>query len=780
MNRLIGAVELSTLLGLPHPPTDEQVAVIEAPLEPLLVVAGAGSGKTETMAARVVYLIANGLVAAEQVLGLTFTRKAAGQLLSRIRQRLGRLRAELGTDDGGEPTVLTYHAFGGQLLRDFGALVGVEPSARVLSPTSSWQLASSVVRRWDADLDVELSPALVTERLLQLAGTLADHLQAPGQLQELTAQLAAAIESAPPGPRQRNPIHANLTALHARLGNRNGVLPLVEAYAKAKQRTGTVDYGDQMQLAADLVRGHARVGRVLREQYRVVLLDEYQDTGHAQRVVLRGLFGAGSGGRGHPVIAVGDPCQSIYGWRGASASNLPRFSTDFPAADGTESARSSLLTSFRNSSAVLRLANASSAQLRIAPVPVAELRARVGAPDGRVRYGLFPTVDDEDDWVADRIADAWRTASTGDAPAAETAAADNDRSDVGPDVGTDTDVGAGADAEPFSAAVLVRRRSSIPALADRLIARGVPVDIPGLAGLLSEPEVVEVVSVLRLLVDPNAGPAALRVLTGPRWNLGLADVGALAARARELTGAPRATRTPGGRAAVAEALQRAVAENIDCASLLDALADPGPAARYSAEGHVRIERLGAELTALRRRLVLPVTDLVLEIEHVLGLDVEAALAGGRARANLDAFGAVVADFVDAGGGREAPSDADGRTQTRSLQVPDLLAFLDIAMQREEGLERGEIERRDDAVQLLTVHAAKGLEWDLVAVPHLAGDVFPSARTGTWLTDDSFLPPQLRGDAADLPVFDPPLGADQKELADTVGEHREDWRRLAEA
>ena len=99
-----------------------------------------------------------------------------------------------------------------------------------------------------------------------------------------------------------------------------------------------------MQIAATLVRQHRGSARRCARRYRVVLLDEYQDTGHAQRVILRTLFGAGrSRGRGragHPVTAVGDPVQSIYSWRGASASNLPRFVTDFPLASGRPSGAS--------------------------------------------------------------------------------------------------------------------------------------------------------------------------------------------------------------------------------------------------------------------------------------------------------------------------------------------------------------------------------------------------------------------------------------------------------
>src|ERR1700744_4680727 len=137
--------ELASALGL-FEPTDEQSAVIAAPPGPLVVIAGAGAGKTETMAARVVWLVANGYAEPGQVLGLTFTRKAAGQLLRRVRSRLARLSgigADVGGLVGGEssgaPTVSTYHAFAGSLLRDYGLLLPVEPDNRLLSETELWQ-----------------------------------------------------------------------------------------------------------------------------------------------------------------------------------------------------------------------------------------------------------------------------------------------------------------------------------------------------------------------------------------------------------------------------------------------------------------------------------------------------------------------------------------------------------------------------------------------------------------------------------------------------------------
>ena len=154
--------QLARVLRLPEP-TPEQAAVIGAPLGPLAVIAGAGSGKSETMAARLVWLVANGMVRPDRVLGLTFTRKAAAELADRVRSRLDRLRhAELagrsgagngagagtvdpggGTDVwAGEPVVSTYHAYAGRLVSDHALREGLEPSMRLITPALSWQLAA--------------------------------------------------------------------------------------------------------------------------------------------------------------------------------------------------------------------------------------------------------------------------------------------------------------------------------------------------------------------------------------------------------------------------------------------------------------------------------------------------------------------------------------------------------------------------------------------------------------------------------------------------------------
>jgi DNA helicase-2/ATP-dependent DNA helicase PcrA len=750
---------LAHALGLPAP-TEEQAAVIAAPFEPALVVAGAGAGKTETMAARVVWLVATGQVLPEQVLGLTFTRKAAQQLADRVRARLRRLagcrlldeldptgvrRAAL-SGEGGDVTVATYHAYAGRLVAEHALRLPAEPGARLLSETAAWQLAHRVVSTWAADLDIDRAPATVTNYLLAMSGELGEHLVDPERLRAYAEEFIALVANAPRAPRQRAALAGKYQEMVDTQRRRVALLPLVAEFAERKRAERAMDFADQMAIAARIAAAHPDVGAGERARYRAVLLDEYQDTGHAQRVLLRSLFRIGPGEPPVTVTAVGDPCQSIYGWRGASAANLPRFATDFPLDGGRPARRYGLLTSFRNPPEVLTLANQVSEPLRGSGVRVDELRPRDGAPSGAVRLALLPDVTAEVSWVADAIADRWHAAADAGEPAP-------------------------------SAAVLVRRRVDMTVMAAALRARTVPVEVVGLGGLLSEPEVRDLVSALRLVADPLAGTAAVRLLTGARWRIGATDLAALWQRARELAGTgPQVAGPDAASDAVAELVAGALpGERAEQAGLVDALDDPGPASRYSEAGFQRIRRLATELAMLRERAAgaastgwagLP--DLVADAERALLLDVEtAARPGPTGRAHLDAFADVVAEFC---AGAEVPT------------LPALLDYLATAEEREDGLRPGEVQVATDRVQILTVHAAKGLEWQLVAVPHLVARVFPgSSKTGSWLTNIAELPVRLRGDAPDLPHPQLPAEGNRKEVCDALDAHKAalDERRLAE-
>ncbi|MFY1690007.1 ATP-dependent helicase [Plantactinospora sp. WMMB782] len=745
-------VELAKLLRLPAP-TLEQAAIISAPVAPLLVVAGAGSGKTETMAARVVWLVANGYVEPGHVLGLTFTRKAAGELGTRIRTRLGQLVRRLGRntrhrdDDpfGGEPTVATYHSYAARIVTEHGLRAGYEPSTRLLTEASRWQIVDSIVRNHDGDMsEVERQPSTVTDAVLALAADLAEHLVTPDDLAAWTGRFFADVQSRP------GRVYADVRkALHLQQ-LRLRLLPLVRAYAQRKDDFEAMDFGDQLARAALVARDHPEVGAIERGRYRVVLLDEYQDTSHAQVVLLRSLYGGG-----HPVTAVGDPCQSIYGWRGASAGTLDRFRTEFAEPDGTPAQVCTLTTSWRNRPQILDVANGLAAPLRAAGAQVAELAAayRVdeeipgrtgrGFPGGTVHCALLDTYADEADWIADSILAAWRGAAR--------------MPDALPEQ-------IPVPARPTTA-VLVRLRSQIPAIEAALRDRGLPVEVVGLGGLLDTPEVRDVVCTLRVLSDPTDGAALLRLLTGARWRIGPRDLVALHRRATAIARARRdLPRSDDDEPEI-------VLDRLDEATLVEALADLGPAQAYSAEGYARLRAYSRELGLLRHRLDQPLPDLLADVERTIGLDVEVAVRAGSdgrggdaglARGHLDALGDVAARF--AGDSAGAPLHA-------------FLAFLAAAEDEERGLSPGEVEVVEGAVQILTAHAAKGLEWDVVSVAGLSRGVWPGTARGSdhYLLGLGVLPFPLRGDADGLPRLALHDAEDQKAVARALATFTDDWR-----
>jgi DNA helicase-2/ATP-dependent DNA helicase PcrA len=767
--------ELAERLGV-LAPTPEQAAVIEAPLAPMVVMAGAGSGKSETMAGRVVWLVANGFVRPERVLGLTFTRKAAAELAARVRKRLARLTetglvpAELLDND---PTVSTYHAYAARLVADHALREAMEPTMRLVSPAVAWQMAAQAVGRYDGPMDlVELGPPSVTAAVLELAGELSEHLRDADDVREIGEWLSARLASLTGRVTvaQRKPVRTQ--------GTREQLLPLVEAYTRMKRAREVIDYGDQMALAARIAAGHPQVGAIERARFSVVLLDEYQDTSHAQLVLLRSLYGGG-----HPVTAVGDPCQSIYGWRGASAGNLRRVPQDFPAADGTPAAVRRLSVSFRNGERVLDVAARVQARLRAGAREVPVLRPGGNREArGRVVCAFHVTAEDEAAWIAERVAGLLGRGA-GDAPGAAGAAwapgADAPGGGDAPD-GLPWHEGErdGEGLRPRDIAVLARKRAQFPALRRALEARGVPVEVVGLGGLLTVPEVADIVATLRALYDPTAGDALVRLLAGPRWRVGPRDLKLLGDIARELDRETRLGPETGD--PLDQAVADLAAERGSLVDALDALPDrPDWVARFSPLAQDRLPAAALELRVLRAHAGQPLPDLITEIERRLGLDIEVAARGGTtfaARADLDAFLDAATRFA---------GDSDDTT------LGGFLAYLKAAETEEFGLEAGRV-GESDSVKLMTVHAAKGLEWPVVIVPGLSqlttqsgglakGSVFPATpvTNSRWTDNPRKLPYPLRGDAADLPTL---AGLEKDDLAAFDEQCRErdllEERRLA--
>ncbi|MFD1826082.1 UvrD-helicase domain-containing protein [Mumia zhuanghuii] len=709
------ADHLREILDIPF--SAEQMAAIQAPTDrPSAIIAGAGSGKTTVMAARVVWLVGHEGVLPGSVLGLTFTNKAAAELAHRVRQALETLARDAGVPDllerYGTPTVSTYHAYAGTLITEYGLLLGFEPDLRITTDASRFQRAFRAIASYPGPLahTTTSMPDLVGQ-VLGLDGQMAEHLVTPDEVRACDAELRVDVERAVIETKKLK-LHDDLDATTRR---RDELVSLVERYRDAKAEAGVVDFSDQMERGARLAVECAEVSRSQRERFAVVLLDEYQDTSVAQRDMLQGLFSGEDGeGLGHCVTAVGDPCQGIYGWRGAAASNLAAFLEDFPA-DPQRAAQGSLFhlrVNRRSRAEILDVANRVAAPYYQVTEVVRPLVPAEGTEGGTVRAAVHETVVDEIGWLVDEVVAAHE----------------------------------GRDGEPTQwseIAVLVRTRSEIPSLVASLRGRGVPVEVVGLAGLLSQPEVSDVVSALRVLADQTANAALLRLLTGPRWRIGPRDLALLGRRARMLVGGVHDVEAE----TLADELERAVrgtdpSEVVSLADAVDSPDDDRLRLPYSKEARERFAEISRLLRRLRRRASGSPADLLRQVVTALGIDVELASTPGSAaqvaQDNLARLQDVVADFV---------------ANDPSASLSAVLAYLDAEERFNDGLEVASPSDAD-SVKLLTVHTAKGLEWDAVFVPFLTADVFPSPRSRpAWTSVAHALPHDLRGDGAELPVIE---------------------------
>ncbi len=698
--------ELAGLMGVPF--SDQQLEAITAPLEPGVIVAGAGSGKTTVMAARVVWLVGTGAVAADQILGLTFTNKATAELGQRIRKALsetGLLRRAVSRPDEddsepeiAEPTVLTYHAYAARLLTEHGLRIGHEPDTTLIADASRFQLAARVLREHEQPIE-HLNTWLPTNvtALLQLDAQLAEHLVTTDDVRRFHA---AEVQRWLDCVKQVDATRKVVSSIQ----QRQELLALVDDYDALKRRLGVMDFSDQMALGAQLAEERPEVGESEREAFRVVLLDEYQDTSVAQARLLMALFSGpdASSGRGHPVTAVGDPCQAIYGWRGASVSNIEQFDQDFPKAGPGVVRRFPLSVNRRSDGRILQTANVLAEPLYANHVGSRPLEAASDAPDGIVRAATLETYAEELAFLASEVP----------------------KTHAAMPVPTWSNIG-----------VLVRDNKTANDVHDALTSAGVPVEVVGLNGLLRMPEVVEVVSTLQVIHDVTANSSLLTLLAGPRWAIGPRDFALLGQRAKRLAQGIRPDV-----ADVAGKLEEAVAgtDPADIVSLVEALDDPGRAP-YSDEARERFGQLSRELRALRRFVGEPLLDLVRRVIDVTGLDIELAssaspVASAR-RDNVSTFLDAVSSF--------AGIDGDA-------SLPGLLAYLAAEEEYGQGLALA-VPSEANSVKLLTVHRAKGLEWDVVFIPGMCAKVFPSTLgRSRWPSSASELPGPLRGDYADLP------------------------------
>lgn len=733
---MISSVQIADALGLPHP-TQQQQAVIEAPCLPSIVIAGAGSGKTETMANRVVWLIVNGHVRASEVLGLTFTRKAAGELADRIRLRLDQLRRtttlmaapEYDQDDPFDtPTIATYNSFANGIFREHALLIGKEPDATILSEASAWHIARRlVVESTDSRLiESDRSVETLTAAVLSLSRAMSENMVSSAEITALVEEFNQ-LEELPTGSTRVPVLNATLAQAIHPVRSLPVLTELADRFTAQKILKGSVEYSDQVAFAVQVCQRIPAVPPEYRQRFRVVLLDEYQDTSVLQTRLLSTLFA------NTHVMAVGDPHQSIYGWRGASAANLARFSQDFtgnPAAAHTFS----LSTSWRNPAVVLEAANALVEPLhQKSAVPVQRLQARPGVQSGALDVFFGETINDEADacalWFAKNLATT--RSSTAQHP---------------------------------SAALLCRSVKKIEVFTAAFAKHGVPYRVLGLGGLLEQPVIADLVATLRVMHDPTADAELIRVLAGAKWMIGTRDIAALGRLASWLTSCdyhqnplPSGVQKQLRASAVAEE-SRSLIDALDF--LLEVPENHPSLADFSTVGRERLRQIGRDFSFLRTRSGLDLPTLVLFVQQHLLLDIEGAAheAHRVAQAFLEAFNEQVSSFVD--------SDPEAG-------LGPFLAWLAEAERRDKFAPRLE-EPEPGTVQILTVHGAKGLEWDFVAVPRMVDSEFPAKirNKNAWLSFGE-LPFEFRADAAELPQLPWRLAKNQADFVSLLQKFSED-------
>jgi DNA helicase-2/ATP-dependent DNA helicase PcrA len=709
----------------------EQREAIAAPT-PVLVVAGPGTGKTSSLVAKYLALVAEGVDPAH-ILALTFSNKAAEELRARIAAGLergqgaeGRERRAVAEVAGADELLLrvevwTFHAWGLNFLAQYGDRVGLPPSARLRSPGDLFVLLRKRLAELPLSQYKDLrQPAMFLPQILRAISRAKDELCDPHAFARLAHQQAERLVAA------ANAEHASKTTKAAdeareraaRDGERLRELAAIYArYEAILAGEQVLDYGDLIARSVQALNIPA-VAAAARDRHRAILVDEFQDINYAAGRLVALL----DGGRGC-VWAVGDPWQSIYRFRGASPANLQGFAQDYPGA-----AQRELRRSFRSAQAILDAAHA-----LMTPDPlatrreslVAEHPARLGCP---VVEWVAPDAEAEASAIAHDILrrvrpharlaclrrgrknpqiariDANMRVSHNRTPDATT--------NVVPDQHSRRLAQFADRSSPQSVdrlrfrdhVVLCRTHTQAARVAATLAAHGVPVDSAG--DIFDAPEVKDALAVL----DAAGGGAAglLRALTIPEHAIPPHDLALLARQAHaRATSLARAARDVALHAALSDHGRqglRALLGTLDALSANDA---------WQALADYLFARSGATRERIAR----------------------AAQGDPHARRALAALGQVL--VVAAGFVRQAAEGEHGPAQ--------LIAHIRLLVESGETTRAAPLAERADVVRVMTVHAAKGLEFPAVYVPGLAEGQFPARSLPGSIPD---LPEMIHGDLGD--------------------------------
>ncbi len=637
-----GAGSRATIVEILAGLNDDQLAAVTHGEGPLLIVAGAGTGKTAVITRRIAWLIAGKRARPEEILALTFTDKAATEMESRVDVLVpyGMVGA----------TIATFHAFCDRLVREHAVELGITSQLKV--GTRADMLVFLRERIFDLGLKRYLPlgrPDEHLDALLSVFDRARDEDISPERYHDFAGRLAA---EAGDDPALRDRAEAELEKAGA-----------YAAYQRLLLESGRVDFGSQIGLALRLLRERPHVRREIQETFRWVLVDEFQDTNHVQFELVKLL----AGGRRNLTV-VGDDDQSIYRFRGAKVENLLGFLDAFPGA-GTVLLR----RNYRSGQRILDLAHRTvrfNDPERLEARDPERFDKRLIADraiDGAVEHWPLPGMTDEAEAVAADIA-----AATADGARA---------------------------AREF--AVLARTHAQLDPVAAALKARGIRFQRANQRGLYRRPEVMLCLNVLRTIADPDDGIAAYGVLGDPLFELDAADLARLAAEAKRRNRSLLALATAAGN---------------------DAGSAFSPRSRESVR---RFADLHARLTASAARR--PTSEVLYEFVSESGLLArlsreESAEAAEQVQ-NLNRLFGIV--------NRVGPL-------LKSDRVRFFMEHLDLLIEAGDDPQAAVLDLEEDAVQLLTAHNAKGLEFPVVYMVQLVEGRFPLQRRGEPLP----FPPEL--------------------------------------
>ncbi|QQM66918.1 ATP-dependent helicase [Actinomyces weissii] len=680
-----GNLTVSDPAALTHGLNPQQAAAVTHAGSPLLIIAGAGSGKTRVLTHRIAYLLATGRARAGEVLAITFTNKAAAEMRERVTALVGPVAQHM--------WVFTFHSACVRILRREHEAASLRSSFSIYDAADSQRLVTLVVKELGID-PKRFTPKAFAHRISDLK----NELVGPAELAE------RAITS--------NPFERHLVEVY-------------RAYQQRLVAANALDFDDIIMRTVELLRSRPGVAEMYRRRFRHVLVDEYQDTNHAQYVLVRELVGGpGTSGAGSPLppaelTVVGDSDQSIYAFRGATIRNIEEFEQDYPQA------RTILLEqNYRSTQNILDAANAVIARNTGRRPKRLFTESGAGAP---VTGYVADSEHDEARWVSneiDRLAD---TAGT----------------------------------RPRDVAVFYRTNAQSRALEEAFIRAGQPYKVVGGTRFYERREIKDAIAYLRAVDNPDDDVSIRRVLNVPKRGLGdKAEAGLAEHAARhgvsfgravaDAAGEPRpaaASGTAGASGPEAAARER---QQPGAASASGGTGGPDLASPTVGEDDAALLTEPPAVLGLTSRALKQVKgfhELLVSLRHQLAdgdgvaevldsaLDASGYLAELRASddpqdatrvENLAELHSVASDFQEA--------NPDG-TLADFLERVSLVAdsdqlpqAADLAEMTEAEAAAAQQEAAAGQVTLMTVHTAKGLEFPVVFVTGMEDGTFPHARS----------------------------------------------------